>query len=239
MITFEKAVALAHWMQPAGPGGVRHPELAKLTEDRPPWLLSLDCANLPTELYYRFLYDLHEQLGSFDAIEIGTLYGVSAAHLACGNLGRVITIDIDPGSKSKCDAFALTNLEAITGNSTIVLPQLRERQSLGLGVCDVLYVDGQHDFGNAYTEYYGYRQLVRDGGIMIFDDIHFPADGNEMDVFWDMIQEPKADVSWLHTRVGTGYGIVQKVNALDAQVLPFEAALEHALPIIQARRKRA
>ncbi len=214
MITFDQAVAIAK----AIPGS---------PDNRPEWLLNRHAATIATDLYYRFLYELPRP---FDAIEIGTLYGTSAAHLAWANTGKVITIDIAPGSKEMVDDMVqdLPRLTAITGTSTEVLPSLQ-----GLKV-DVLYVDGCHDFGSAYTEYSTYRNLVRDGGIMLFDDIHFPCSGDEMSVFWDFVVEPKAEVNWLHTAVNTGWGIVQKVDSLV--VRSFQEVWNEAGAIIASRR---
>ena len=215
--------------------------LAKLypepVDDRPAKLRELRDAQHPTCVYYRFLHDLVDKWGPLDVIEIGTYVGTSAAHLAlrntgCGVDGYVITIDINPDAKRCVDELGIPNIRAITGDSHAIY---HLSPTLALPTVDVLYVDGQHTFNRAWGEYGLYRQRVRDGGLMIFDDVGLEMDGDEMNVFWDAIPERKVRVDHLHPN--TGFGIVEK-SALTLHESDRAVIAARAHDEIQRRRKK-
>ena len=211
-------------------------------DSRPTRLRELRDAEHPTCLYYRFLHDLVDKWGPLDVIEIGTYVGTSAAHLAVCNyaatggvmtFGQVTTIDVNADAKRCVDELAIPNIRALTGDSHAAVD--RVKALLGGDKVDVLYVDGNHTFTRAYGEYYLYRPLVREGGLMIFDDVGLEMDGDEMNVMWDMIPDPKCRVDHLHPN--TGFGIVEKREGTN--VLTPLAVMERAAPIITSRRRRA
>lgn len=169
---------------------------------RPAWLRALRDAEHPTAPYYRFLYDLSIECAPLDVIEVGTFVGTSAAHLAAGG-GTVLTIDINPDAKIRVDSLKIPNIEAITADSAQAVKQLQGK------MFDVAYIDGWHDFNQTYGEYVLYRQFVREGGLLIFDDVGLDMEGDEMEVFWEFVVEPKQRLDHLHT---TGFGMVEKVN---------------------------
>jgi len=196
-------------------------------DTRPQRLRDLRDAMHPTCPYYRFLYELGKQFGPLDVIEIGTYVGTSAAHFAESG-GDVITIDINPDAKRQVDALGYPNIVAMTGDSLRVIEKpFSERY-------DVLYIDGLHNFSQAHREYFHYRQLVREGGLMIFDDVNLEMDGDEMNVLWDAIPEPKHRLDHLHTT--TGFGIVEKTRM---SVTDPATAYDLAAPIIKSRQRRA
>jgi predicted O-methyltransferase YrrM len=197
-------------------------------DHRPDALKKLRDAEHPAYLYYRFLHELVRAHGALDVIEIGTYVGTSAAHFAHGNAGRVLTIDINPDAKRQADALGYSNLEAITSDSAkaggVLIGQNRQ--------CDVLYIDGNHTFNQAWGEYLLYRPLVREGGFILFDDAGLPMDGDEMNVLWDLVPEPKHRLDFLHA---TGFGIVQKSRAVRVPI--WKEAVRVAGPMIRARQK--
>lgn len=200
-------------------------------DTRPLWLKEMPHACDPQARYYLYLYQLIARLGPpLDCVEIGTYIGTSAAHLAVrngeegGRGGLVVTIDINPDAARQVlrrvpAHDCLAQIATITDDSTYAWDRARVR-CLGY---DVLYVDGNHTFNQAYGEYYLYRQLLKPGGVMLFDDVGLQMATNEMEVFWDFVVDPKARLDYLHH---TGFGIAVKDPAVE--VLPWKAVIKEA-----------
>lgn len=187
---------------------------------RGPWLEGLRDAHEP---YYRFLHELVLRLHPLTILEIGTYVGVSAAHMAYDNHGgRVVTVDINPDAKRWADLLRLPNLLALTSNSSQAVPLVE-----GYGPFDVLYIDGLHNFNQTYGEYVLYRPLVREGGLIIFDDVALPMATNEMEVFWRFVTDPKLRVDALHH---TGFGVAIKTGAPPP---PWEAVIGEACSLMR------
>lgn len=180
------------------------------------WLQNMPSASDNTALYYRFFHDLILEYEPLKIVELGTYLGSSAAHLAYSNRGPVVTIDLDPSATEKAKALNLSNLRTITSDSLKALEGVRD-----VGSFDICFIDTQHYFRQAYAEYVAYRDLVRDGGLIFFDDIEL---GDEMSVLWDMIPEPKKSLKVLHY---TGFGVVQK--DVRVRVPPLEDILDEAM----------
>jgi hypothetical protein len=206
---------------------------------RPSSLRALRDAEHPTCPYYRFLFALGgaqtpaawPHLGPFLAIEVGTYCGTSAAHLAAGG-GHVVTIDINPDAARQVEMhLGGLAVEAVTGDSREVLHRLVQTQA---PVCDVAFIDGLHDFEHAYREYRLARQLVCNGGLIIFDDAGLEMDGDEMEVTWDLIADPKIRIDDLHPNVG--FGVVIKDERIELS--PVEDVAGDALGLIKANRAR-
>jgi len=214
----------------------------ELTERwRPEKLESLPDAQHPTCLYYKFFDRIVCSYRPFDVLEIGTYAGTSAAHFAESNYvrsesrgseirGHVVTIDINPDAARCVRELGYPNITAITGNSLDV--NIIRTARAQCPRYDVLYIDGNHTFSQAYREYFYYRELVREGGLILVDDVGLEMDGDEMNLFWDSITEPKQRLDHLHPNVG--FGIVER--HLDGVSTP-EVAMERYAPKIQARRK--
>jgi predicted O-methyltransferase YrrM len=66
---------------------------------------------------------------------------------------------------------------------------------------DILFIDTDHTLEQATFEYATYAPLVRNGGIILFDDIHM----NDMTAFWNTITARKIELNHLHC---TGFGAV-------------------------------
>jgi predicted O-methyltransferase YrrM len=169
--------------------------MSSMPDDRPPWMLALTYAN--DEPYYRFFHEMAKKLAPLRILEIGTSFGTSAAHLAYANRGgHATTIDIDARSAAWVDGFGLDNLTAMTVDSASAMAAI-ERS----GPFDVLFIDSRHEFEQCRREYLHYRNVVRDGGIIFFDDIHLD---HGMERAWAMVADPKVDLSGqLHY---TGFG---------------------------------
>jgi predicted O-methyltransferase YrrM len=169
-------------------------------DDRPPWLLSMPSANQPDSYYYRFLRELTRTMKPRLSVEIGTYVGTGAAHLADGYPeGAVVTIDCNEGARGMADALNIVNLCAVHGDSAQSVKMFRATHPI-----DILFIDGAHTFNNCYGEYVMYRPFVRDGGVILFDDIEY---GRQMEVAWKYIPDPKIALKRLHY---TGFGAAIK-----------------------------
>lgn len=167
-------------------------------DDRPAWLSSLPYARDEQHgCYYRFFHELAKVASPLRVLEIGTHLGGSSAHLAFANRGgHVTTIDIDPKSAALVEGFGLENLSAMTIDSSRATEALSGRAPF-----DVLFIDAEHEFEPCRREYVQYRKLVRDGGIVFFDDIHM-HDG--MDRAWAAVADPKIDLPRILHYTGFG-----------------------------------
>lgn len=186
-------------------------------DPRPEWLKA---ASDPAGLYYRFLYELSKPEGEGHprfAVEIGTYTGGSAAHMAA--LGcRVLTIDSNPNAARLAARFGMPNLEAVTSDSMAFIGDLASYPPI-----DILFIDGNHTFNQAYGEYEGYRRRVRDGGVILFDDLALPMATREMEVLWEFIPDPKVRLDSLHS---TGFGAAVKDPSV--RVPPWEEIITRA-----------
>jgi predicted O-methyltransferase YrrM len=173
-------------------------EYSLRSDGRPDWLKSID--RDPTSVYYRFFYEFTRAFRPRSIFEIGTCEGLSAAHLAAGNPdGTVITLDIKPEAKRLADALLIPNLVSIVCHSVDAPKRLK-----WIPPIDLLFVDGNHAFDDAYGEYVAYRPLVRDGGLIFFDDISI---NDDMQRLWNAVSDPKAILDGLHY---TGFGVAEK-----------------------------
>ena len=169
-------------------------------DDRSFKLKSMASAMDPTALYYRFLWKLAQTLKPAFSVEIGTYVGTSAVHMADGNPdGTVLTIDMNQDAKNIVDRLEIPNLIAVHDSSALAVKLLKM-----LPPIDVLFIDGNHCFNNCYGEYDLYRPFVRDGGVILFDDIDIDR---QMETAWKYILDPKISLKSLHY---TGFGAAIK-----------------------------
>lgn len=177
-----------------------------MPDGRPQWLQSEVDEGDDVAHYYRFLYEYVKAELPKAMLETGTRHGHSAAHLAMGNPeGKVVTIDIDPASKTETEAFNLPNIEVIISDSVLAV----DRVSKSLPSIDLLFIDSAHVYSIASSEFKIYRPKVRHGALLVFDDIHINP---EMEKFWASIEDPKVELNHLHYM---GFGIALKDSFRD------------------------
>ncbi len=187
-------------------------------DDRHPRLWGMPSANDPQSLYYRFLRQLARVMKPKFSVEIGTYVATASAHMADGYPdGKVMTIDNDQNAKNNADRLGIPNLIAVHDTSAIAAKLLPLMPPI-----DILFIDGNHTFNNCYGEYVIYRPFVRDGGVILFDDIDLCK---EMEVAWKYIPDQKVSLKKLHY---TGFGLAIKtpgviVRSWD-EVAPLAAA---------------
>jgi predicted O-methyltransferase YrrM len=188
----------------------------KHLDDRPTWLKEMASGGDLTACYYPFFYQLCKTKGPLKVLEIGTYRGTSIAHFAEGSRAGgydavAVTIDIEADAKRIVDAELVEghklNIVPITTSSTFGVPLAEEYAPF-----DVLFIDGLHNFNQAYGEYYLYRPLVRDGGMIFFDDLSLDMATKEMQVLWEFIPDEKARLDMLHY---TGFGVALKTPGVE------------------------
>lgn len=190
-------------------------EVAKIAEisrhtldSRPGWLEKMRDTDPQYAIYYRFLYELSKAVKPAWILETGTRLGMSAAQLAMGcPTAKVVTIDIDPQSKARFSSEEnlknLSNVIPITSDS-------RKAKALFPAGCDrfgIIYLDSDHTYDVVSPEFKIYREMLAPGGVMVFDDI---ALNPEMRRFWAEVPQPKAELNFLHTLCGAGFGAFVK-----------------------------
>lgn len=169
--------------------------LHTIPDDRPQWLKEMPYVTQPGSSYYQFIYELVKRHRPARVLEIGIDKAGSTMCLSYGNpSGKVWSMDI---SKESCEnARRLSREHNITNLSIIQGDSLKAPERSGWeDKVDLLFLDSWHSFDQVYREYVLYRSTVKEGGIILFDDIRY---SKEMAVAWDLIPDPKIDLSELH-----------------------------------------
>jgi len=148
--------------------------------------------NLPH--YFQFLYRLAQAANPALIVELGSLHGGSAMYLASGAPhARVIGIDWSDLPKP-----SLPNLEFWQEDTRLMSQRVRD---IGIPV-DILFIDSTHEAQHALEEFGLYWPLLREGGILLADDIHLA----DMMDFWNIVPEPKCTDDRLNSP-GCGFGL--------------------------------
>lgn len=142
-------------------------------------------------------------------LEIGCEYGGSltawARHAAPDAL--LIGVDLDT-DKPRVEARDSQQVALVQGNSTDPETLDRVRAILGDREVDFLFIDGEHSYRAALSDFTTYSRLVRRGGLVAFHDV---AGNNEVKAVWREVEErfPGAGLIWnaneTKHRMGIGY----------------------------------
>ena len=131
---------------------------------------------VPAELG-RLLGILARAVGARRILEIGTLGGYSAIHLARAlpEDGRLITLELDPRhaevARENLDAAGLTDrVEVRVGSALDLLPDLAAESPF-----DLAFVDADKESYPAYLDWC--LRLVRAGGLIVADNVLMTAEG--------------------------------------------------------------
>lgn len=176
-------------------------QLHTIPDDRPAWLKEMPYAMESPSHYYRLLWEIVKWHKPAYTLEIGIDKGGSTLSLAAANpAGTVISVDIDKPSclnaKKIALAHGLLNLQVVENDS---LKHVKFLQGI-TKKADLLFLDGYHDFKHAFSEYREYRPLMKQGAIILFDDIHESPD---MERVWGSVVDPKIELPQAHW---TGFG---------------------------------
>jgi predicted O-methyltransferase YrrM len=142
----------------------------------------------------RELYNFVLESGSTDILELGTAHGTSTCWMAAAlderSTGNIVTLDLQSE-----DDVRDPNLRALiprTGLGAYITPVLTERSYLWElmklveentvdGACtpifDFCFIDGAHTWDVDGFAFFLVDKLLRVGGWMLFDDLHWTLDG--------------------------------------------------------------
>lgn len=198
--------------------------LPRIFDDRPMWLKEMPYVTQPGSSYYQFLWELVKRHQPGRILEIGIDKAGSSFCLAVGNpLGRVFSMDVNVGV---CEnARTLARHHGVSNLTILHHDSLKAESALFECPLDVLFLDSWHSFDQVYREYEKYRPYVKEGGIILFDDIKY---SKEMEVAWAYIMDPKVDLSELH-HSGFGACVVDKrISPLPWSVIRQQAAEKYS-----------
>lgn len=192
--------------------------LASLPDDRPQWLKDMPYAMENPSHYYRLLFEIVKRYKPKYSLEIGVDKGGSTLTLAAANPeGLVVSVDIDQAScenaRKIAEAHGLGNLRVAQNDSLAHVKSLKEiEEQIGVKA-ELLFLDGRHDFLHCRAEYEGYRPFMKQGGIILFDDIH---ESSEMEQAWASIVDPKIECPKAHW---SGFGACKVDHAISCPSL--------------------
>lgn len=171
-------------------------------DDRPQWLKGMPYSSETKSHYHILLWEICRRYKPEYTIEIGIDKAGSTLALAAGNpAGAVISVDIDKPSCENAKKVALSH--SLVNLTVAENDSLKHCRELLQGIdrkADLLFIDGAHDFKHAFAEYVEYRPLMKQGAIILFDDIH---ESKDMEAVWDKIVDPKVELPKAHW---TGFG---------------------------------
>lgn len=178
--------------------------LHTIPDDRPQWLKDMPYAMESPSHYYVLLWELVKRHKPVYTLEIGIDKGGSTLTLAAAHRHLVISVDIDHAACVNAQKIAVAHgLDHLTvvQNDSLAHIELLKTAEKEIGVkAELLFLDGRHDFLHCRAEYEGYRPFMKQGGIILFDDIH---ESREMDQAWESIVDPKIELPKAHW---TGFG---------------------------------
>jgi predicted O-methyltransferase YrrM len=165
---------------------------------------SISKSALKSRVMAQLLFRLVQKQKPKCIIELGTSLGITTSYLSKAVFqGGVITFEgsaeIGRIAQEVWADQEIENVELVLGNFD---ESLQPRISL-LDQIDVVFVDGNHRKQPTIKYFEMLISKVPDGGIMIFDDIHWSIEMNEA---WDQIrQHPRVTISLDFFEIGVVY----------------------------------
>lgn len=135
----------------------------------------------------QLLFRISQNFQPANILELGTSLGISTTYLAKGNpAAKVITIEgsrpIAELAQANFISLGLNNIESVTGNFDLVLPEILNR----MPTVDLAFIDGNHRLQPTLSYFEQIMEKVNNDSLIIFDDIHWSA---EMEEAWKQIQQ--------------------------------------------------
>jgi predicted O-methyltransferase YrrM len=143
-----------------------------------------------------FLHHLAKKSKSRKVLELGTSFGISTAYLANSHPEtQVFTMEGDPEiarmAKEHFSRLNQSNIELITGNFDVNLPELMQKESS----FDFVFIDGNHTYSATLHYYHLIKSTLSERAILILDDIYWSKGMNKA---WTEIQEFDPNSSYIN-----------------------------------------
>lgn len=129
----------------------------------------------------QFLRNIVANYDIRSALEIGCAFGISSMYISDALRARDDShhVIIDPGQSSIWHNVGLNHLRR-AGLSRFEIIELGSEAALPLLLAedrrfDFAFVDGLHRFENVIVDFFYVNQLLRVGGLVVFDDLDTPA----------------------------------------------------------------
>lgn len=150
--------------------------------------------------YYEFLNVFARKFSPELTLELGTWRGDSSKAIAEGNSnGKVITVDINNELQ---EVNKRNNVSYRLHESLELIPEL--------GKLDILFIDTEHDGCRPLYEFNLYKDYVKQGGVIFFDDI---ALNDQMCNFWNELNPEGYRKLELPVHFDAGFGCLIKETA--------------------------
>jgi cephalosporin hydroxylase len=157
--------------------------------------------------YVLTLYEMILESKPAEVLEIGvrqaqstrTILSALLENLQEGGQGRLTSIDLgDRSDRIPEELMSLWRPVVGDSHSEDIFKQVSDIQY------DILFIDGDHSYAGVKKDYEMYKDLVKDGGYIMFHDTVNPNEGVKQ--FWDELDCPKINLKWGFA----GFGITEK-----------------------------
>jgi len=124
-------------------------------------------ANIKPDNYQQFLALLAFAMNCETIVELGVAELVTSNMLAIACPDAIVTgIDIDNGyfRNAKHPNMCMIKADSIEAANSFV------------GKIDLLFIDAEHTYENTIGNYNAWKRWVREGGLIVFDDLNCPSE---------------------------------------------------------------
>lgn len=155
--------------------------------------------------YYHFMYLLVRTLSPCVVVELGVEKGRGSVSAAMAKLdSRVIGIDVNKTPDIDSVVLAYPNFTFVHSPS-VPVPACVPHDM------DVLHIDTEHSYGQVRGEFEAYREYLRNGAVVLFDDLH--ANEDSVLKYFEELPYKKFQDDRLHSEVG--YGVMLYEHEID------------------------
>jgi predicted O-methyltransferase YrrM len=135
--------------------------------------------------YGRLLFRMVRKFKPVNILELGTSLGISTSYLSAANPeSKIITVEGCPLTasiaKETFDILNFRNVEVVTGNFDMVLPEILKE----IPSPDLVFIDGNHRKEKVLDYFSRLVPVTSNDTLLIFDDIHW---SREMEEAWEQI----------------------------------------------------
>jgi len=158
------------------------------------------------------LFDLLKSFDIENVLEIGTWKGFSMQNWTRAfPYANIVTVEKDK-KNDQCIEIEHENYYYLWGHDSQEESTLDEIINIfHQDFIDFIFIDGAHDLEGVTRDYERYGSLVRKGGIIVFHDACYHADGTEeVDILWNELKRINSYVEIKTTPSSTDIGVIFK-----------------------------